>query len=162
MDATQNSEMPKSVVTDAFPWLEMDLAKKFGVPVTQLAKARKSSLKEAADWARIGNRIHYTTQAAFKTALDGLGFSEADVTWLAVAPVEPPTSVFKVYSVRVPNPFILLAATGEKSASGAPMLVRVRVKNKINFRPGMDVRVKHTAADLYELVGHCPRTPGKY
>lgn len=162
MDATENSETPKSVVVHDFPWLEADLAKNFGVALTRLAKTRRLNLQQGADWARFGNHVRYTTYAARKTAFDVLGFTEEGVPWLALKPVEPLVCVFKVYSVRAPNPFILLAATGEKGPSGAPVVVRVRVKNKINFRPGMEVRCKHVASDLYELVGHCPRTPGKY
>lgn len=161
MDATENFETPKGATTDDFPWLEVDLAKKFGVPLKQLAEWRRHHLLAGGDWARIKRRIHYTIPGARKTAFDFLGLTEALVPWLALKPVEPPTHVFKVYSVRVPNPHILLATSG-LAPSGAPVLVRVRVKSKINFRPGMEVRCKHAAADLYELAGHCPRSPGKY
>jgi len=153
--------MPKSVLPDDFPWLEAVLAKNFGLSVHVLAQLRYANLLEDEDWVRVKNRVRYSTLAARKTGLDILGLTEVDLPWLAVVPVEPPTHVFKVYSVRVPNPFILLATSGN-GPTGSPVLLRVRVKTKTNFRPGMDVRVKHVAADLYELVGHCPRTPGKY
>ena len=41
-------------------------------------------------------------------------------------------------------------------------LVSVRVRNNINFLPGMRVRAQHVEAGIYNLVGPLPRWRGRY
>jgi hypothetical protein len=157
MDTLKNFETQKG-----FEWLEADLAARFGCPVAQLVKWRGLELVEGKDWERIKRQVHYTASAVKKTALAVAGLREEDLPWLGhPRPPVPPVVTFKVYPMRTLNPHILLAQDGFV-ASGAPRLVRVRVKTKDNFRPGMEVRARHVGGDLYELVGHCPRFPGKY
>jgi hypothetical protein len=41
-------------------------------------------------------------------------------------------------------------------------MVRVHVKNAANFRIGMQIQAVHVDADLFELIGPCPRRPGRW
>lgn len=59
-------------------------------------------------------------------------------------------------SARCQNPRLLLA----KANTGD--LVRVRVRDNQNFQIGMSLQAKQIQADLYELVGRCPRFKGRW
>jgi len=54
----------------------------------------------------------------------------------------------------------IVLACHERDLSG-PVL-RVKVKDNVNFIPRMELRVKHQEGTLYVLVGRCPRFRGRY
>jgi hypothetical protein len=54
-----------------------------------------------------------------------------------------------------PNRRLLEAYNGDQ-------VVRVRVRDNANFRPKMPLKAKHAGGEFYELLGRCPRFPGRY
>lgn len=54
-----------------------------------------------------------------------------------------------------------LSPRGEKHR-GENGLVRVSVQNNVNFVPGMPIECRHVQADLWELIGRCPRSRGRW
>lgn len=88
----------------------------------------------------------------------------ADAAWwqqaLAAAPknyVPPrPGEERVLVCVRtVRNPRVVLARDGDKEAW-------VRVRDSKNFRPDMEIRATCIEGEMWELVGRCPRWPGKW
>lgn len=147
-----------------FPFLENDLAVRLGVPREHLASHRTLALGAGVDFTIHKRRVCYSPFGVKKIAA-ALGLQSADLAWLPeadptektpAAPPSVPVVTLRMLPRKTVNPFIVLAA----DADGG--VCRVRVKNKVNFRPGMVLRCEHVAADLYTLNGNCPRFPGKY
>jgi len=59
------------------------------------------------------------------------------------------------------NPRILVA-TLPGAGKAQDQQVRVKVKSNVNFRPKMKLRARPIDAEFYELVGRCPRYPGRW
>lgn len=59
-------------------------------------------------------------------------------------------------SARCLNPRLIIATANNGD------LVRVRVRDSQNFQKGMSLTAKQIQADLYELVGRCPRFKGRW
>jgi len=154
MDASQKIETQKEPLT--FVIAEKDLPGLLGCPPDQPAEVRYL-LEEGRDWQKVGRSIRWTLAAAREYATS-LGMDWRLVAGLgdgAATPAAPVVTVLKTTARKTLNPHILLATDGAQ-------LFRVRVRKKDNFRPGMEVRCTHVGADLYELIGNCPRFPGKY
>lgn len=147
-----------------FPFWEQDLARLFGVPSVELQKIRYANLQEGVNFIRQSNRICYSKNAARATAatlnlpLDNLPWLQEPDATVTPRPAYAPPAVALLTALphRTANPHIIMAQN-EKG-----VVVRVRVKNKENFRGGMKVQATLISADYYELVGHCPRYPGKF
>lgn len=147
-----------------FPFWEQDLARLFGVPPVELQKIRTLELVEGVNFIRLSNRICYSKNSARSTAvalrlpLENLPWLQEPATPETPQPAYTPPALALLTALphRTANPHIIMAQN-EKGVA-----VRVRVKNKENFRGGMKLQATLISADYYELVGHCPRYPGKF
>jgi hypothetical protein len=146
---------------------EASLVGKLNISRNDLLAIRTRLLQEGVHFAKIGRRVMLSEQG-FGLVAKSLEMTAAEADKAVGYPDQenqkkPAQSangcitpmLFKVTARKTANPHIVLASNGE-------VIVRVRVKNKENFRPGMVVRCEHVHADLYNLVGNCPRFPGKY
>lgn len=156
MDTEKNFEEAKGDSVFKIP--EKRLVALVGCSPLEVQKARYT-LTEGFDFKKLGRSYFWTMQAAHAFASGILGSEAATILELrydalAEAGVTEPV-VLTVLRRKTANPHILLATDGSH-------VFRVRVKSKVNFRGDMLVNCKHVQADLYELVGNCPRQPGKY
>lgn len=144
--------------TNPFPWAEVGLAKMLGVPRGTLRDLRKI-LQKGVDFEICGKSVQWSEKAA-QEAAGHLGASVGAVTpanALLDSPVskEPaPAHEFMVLK-RATNPHMLQCL--DKNSAPA----WVRVPHNDNFRPRMIIRARHNG-NVWELVGRCPRFPGKY
>jgi hypothetical protein len=60
------------------------------------------------------------------------------------------------------NRRIVAAVRKNAPAGAAAEVVWVRVRDSSNFRAGMALRARAIGGNLHELVGRCPRYPGKF
>ena len=101
--------------------------------------------------------------------------ADADPTQAApCGPVEPLEPVVEKIAAAVPVARALLDLTVRKVAWNPTIVmawheaeareVRVRVRNNVNFRPGMVLRARapEQADGLWCMEGNCPRWPGRY
>jgi hypothetical protein len=166
MDAELKNENPTKD-EGMFCIRESSLVGRLNISRNDLLAIRTRLLQEGVHYAKIKRRVmlSFTGFAMIAKSLE-MTRAEADkVTGNPSAENEKkPASgaagcnapvLFKVTARRTTNPHIVMASNGT-------LTVRVRVKTKQNFRPGMVVRCEHVQGDLYNLVGNCPRFPGKY
>jgi len=153
---TQKGELLEKTAPDGFPWPEKELAERFGCSPASLQDFREHRMEQGVAWVKYKRHIFWS-EFAVRSAAEALGLVDAELTWLEREKTPAAVTLYKfaVYPRRTMNPHIIMA-------SGPKGLVRVRVKTKDNFRAGMEVRCVHVAGDLFELVGNCPRFPGKY
>ena len=59
------------------------------------------------------------------------------------------------------NPQIVIARL-KKDRRLEEELLRVRVRENKNFVKGMEIQCRHLQADLWEFVGRCPRSRGRW
>ncbi len=157
MDTAEKFETSKGAHgAEAFPVAEKGLPRLLGCQRDQPAKVRYL-LEESPDRQKVGRSIRWTLAAVREYATSrGMdwrlvaGLGDGDAT-----PAAPVVTVLKTTACKTLNPHILLATDGAQ-------LLRVRVRKKDNFRPGMEVRCTRVSADLYDLIANCPRFPGKY
>lgn len=149
MDTLENSETTKGF--DGFPFVEADLPAQLGCSREKLAALRNDLLTRNRDFTFHKGRVCLSTFGLTRV-LDALGLPE--MIALPEKPAPGPVT-FAVHPRKTLHRQILLATDGQR-------VVRVRVHSKENFRPGMKVTCTLIEGDLYQLVGRCPRSPGKY
>lgn len=142
---------------DQFPFAEVGLARRMGIPRTALRTAR-ADLKKGEDWEIFGKSVQWSaaavewlakkTGAILSTAKPGEPISEM------VNGKAPPLAELTVLRKCV-NPHALIATDDE----GTERVVRVP-RNE-HFRPGMKIHAARSAAG-YQLAGRCPRYPGRW
>jgi len=154
METSKNTQNGKT--TPGFPWLESEQTEKFGCTHKALHIARVGMLLEGKDFIRHKRRVCLSDAGMRKLWLS-FGLPEQDSPVAQKEPARPGPVLFTllVHPRKTLNPHVIQAILDNK-------LCRVRVKTKTNFRPYMKVTCRHVGADLYELVGNCPRFPGKY
>ena len=142
----------KDAPTD-FPWVENELPAVLGVPLSLLARYRTQGLLEGIHFVRHRRRVCLSNQA-----LALLRHALKLETPKNPPPPPPPTVRLKTTPHKTLNPHIIMACLLDDEKA----VMRVRVKSKENFRAWMVIEARHLGADLYELVGNCPRFPGKF
>jgi hypothetical protein len=140
---------------------EQELSDRLGVSRAILKKMRGELL--ADDWSADGRSIRYTEEgvAAIVGLLEKNAGGEPTLTaTVSDALAGGPGALVRLTASRKPvNPKILLCHVGEKNAGPE---VRCRVRSTVNFFRGMVFSAKHVEGTLYELVGRCPRFPGRW
>ena len=157
-------------------YYEAKLAKALGISRPEFKKLRKSMLEFEADWQMLGNQVVITEAGIDKLRT----YFEADsgLTSLRDIPTEtmvdhkPPNGDVELVVKQVyPNPRLLLCVMAPEDipdkveVSGQTVmdrLVRVRVPRNDNFRPKMTIKARKLSDGFYELVGRCPRYPGRW
>ncbi len=162
MSALENSTIPQGAdavgktAPDGFPWFEATVAERLGCSRNSLRAYRLHHFTDDKDFTKHNREIYWSVEAV-RAVAEALGMELGDVSWLSEEkPAPPPVHELKVYPRKTLNPHIIMATHVTLG------IVRVRVKAKVNFRAGMAVRCTHVGGDLFELVGNCPRFPGKY
>lgn len=148
----ENSSTQKA--PSGFPVWESSLAVRIGVSRNVVAVAREASLVQGSDWIFYRRRIVLTDAAAEKLAAH-FRATPLETNGASEPATHVPEVIFKVHPRKCANPRILLATDGTN-------LVRVRVKAKEKFRPGMPIRCTQLGEGLYQIVGNHPRFNGKY
>jgi hypothetical protein len=147
---------------DPFCIWESHLKARFGLHKDLIRKLRQEKLVLGKHWAMRKNRVAYTEEGSrlLQNALQPInGAAVAPVTVEAERVQEGsvwqrPAMELKVWR-KVTNLKIIMATDGTN-------LFRVRVKSAENFVIGMPIQCAHVAADLFELVGNCPRARGRW
>lgn len=156
---------------------EERLAARLGVSRELLRTFRDENLTEGQQWTMAGREVAYS-EAGVRMLLTHLGArlrekrpqgpggltiqglleearledaTEAVDEKKAAGPVEDELTV----QALTRNGQIVMATRGEE-------LVRVRVRESRHFVPGMRMTCRHLQADLWELVGRCPRFRGRW
>jgi hypothetical protein len=153
-------------------YYEAKLAKALGISRPEFKKLRKSLLKFEADWQMHGNQVVITEAGIEKLrvyfAAGGIGSKYCEIAEAQVD-YQPPTGEVELVVKQVyPNPRLLLcvfpAGHGEPDLDKVPILqqVRVRVPRNDNFKPKMTIKARKLTDGFYELVGRCPRYPGRW
>jgi len=165
MSPEGNPENPQT--TKGFYIREASLVGRLNISRTDLLAIRNRLLTEGQHYARVGRRVMLSDEG-FALVAKSLEMTPAEAH--KAAPAGDPKNekkpagaaythdvmVYKVSPRATFNPHIVLAV------NLVGQLVRVRVKSKTNFRPGMPIKCMQVQGDLYDLVGNCPRFPGKY
>lgn len=155
METSKNTQ--KSKTAPGFNWLESEQTGKFGCTQEALHAARAELLVEGKDFVRWKRRVCLSDAGMLKLWLS-FGLPAGDAPTVAGDAKDEKKQALHILTVhprKTLNPHVIQALLDGK-------LCRVRVKTKINFRPSMKVSCRHIGGDLYELVGNCPRFPGKY
>ena len=131
-----------------------------GIPRERLVQFRTKHLTEGVDFVREKNHV-VLSHAGARTVMAALGLPpcEAERVLAAALPSAEKTPALvnlRVHPRRTMNPLVMLATDAKQQ------VVRVRVKQKDNFRAGMKIECRHLVGDLYEFTGNCPRFPGKF
>lgn len=141
-------------------YYESKLAKSLGISRPEFKKLRKSLLEFEADWQMHGNQVVITEAGIVKLASHfegGAVFAEVPE---AKVDYHPPTGEVELIVRQVyPNPRLLLCVFPVEQSKEQ---VRVRVPRNDNFRPKMMIKASKLSDGFYELVGRCPRYPGRW
>lgn len=151
-------------------YLESAIAARLGFTRKDLKIVRRQLLRRDYDWCLRLSRI-VITAPALASVLDYLMEKTPDMPRLqgvadfADCLLEPATDKNKknglvqlTVSRLMRNPRLLLALTPPP----AQKAVTVRVRQNINFRPHMTLQARLTSNGMYEIIGHCPRFPGRH
>jgi hypothetical protein len=159
-----------------FTHWESKVAGRLGLSRDTMRALRAEHLVYLADWETISGRICLTEDAVGKiaavlrlppvAALPTVSTSETEKS----APSEATGTATRllVWNAKMKNRRILEAYAAGTNPALRQNILRVRVKNADNFlRVGydgkpMELPVVHVQADLYELVGPCPRKKGRW
>lgn len=137
----------------------------------RLRALRQQLLREGEDWVFEKKRVCYTLAGVEKIRahLRLSGETTAPPTCSAqpgpaIAPLPEPETLL-VWNCRLVNKKMLLAYKPDTDPHDAKNILRVRVRSSENFvrfvhGEPMKLRARHVQADLYELVGPCPRRKG--
>lgn len=143
---------------------EIGLARSLGVPRGDIAAIRKRALKNGADWLKNGREIIFTGRGV-EAICAALGLDPTTVA----APAEKtgsaePDSQDEVVEV-VRSTFLNRRVIQGRRKNGE--LIMIQVASSANFRPRlangrpMTLRVQPDGL-LWNLVGRCPRFPGRW
>jgi|GEM_PF-1302735 len=146
----------------AFPFDECDVAERVGLARDLIRKIRQEKMTEGVHWILKKKRV-FLSAPALKLLADRIDAS-----------IEPPTQEVSPEPANAKNEAVLCAwmsptntrileayvkGTDPKKREN---IVRVRVKSNINFTRGLEFKAKHVQADLYDLIGACPRSRGRF
>jgi len=137
-----------------FTTRESDVALKFGLSKQTLARVRKRHLTRGEHWEQQPGFPILYTQSGIDLAASVFNINhKVEVQHNGHEPEE-----LTVDWANFPNNRILRAKTSEKR------VVHVRVKNNVNFVPGMTIRAKQHAGNnnVYEYIGRYPRFRGRF
>jgi hypothetical protein len=164
--------------TEVFPHAERELAAALGIAHDVLKEVRVQRLARATDWELVAGIVRYSAAGRAK-ALAALKIAEV--------PPAPPEAVTPAPGEK--NASARPAAGADSAANDGPPArgavrelvclgtvrnrrvirardgareVWVRVKDSKNFRPKLRLPARHLGDDRWELVGRCPRYPGKF
>jgi len=161
-----------------FTHWESKVAGRLGLSRDNMRRFRLELLTEGVDYITSSKRIHLTSSAVEKlaTALrvpappaEATSAAEPDA---AISSADQPTPAIGTVRLCVwrqtKNPHIIEAFFPEKDPAYRVNIVRVIVKKAANFiKTGgdglpMTLPARHVQADLYELLGPCPRRMGRW
>jgi hypothetical protein len=159
-----------------FTQWESKVAGRLGLSRDMMRALRTAHLVEHVDWLTISGRICLTEEAVGKIAAglrlppvaDAATISTAETEKSAPGEATGTTARLLVWNSKMKNRRIIEAYAVGTNPSLRQNILRVRVKNADNFmRVGydgkpMELPVVHVQADLYELVGPCPRKKGRW
>lgn len=161
-----------------FVYVESLIAEACGVDRKYFKSVRESTLESGRHWDLASNRVVYTLDGV-RLALEALGVVDGDGAEATINRVRAaahvctlnptPTAVEKYggphtltydleshkTSKRWKNPHML-------AAKYQGVQVQVRVKDKKNFRPGMELPCHWVHHDFWKLARKCPRWPGRW
>ena len=146
-----------------FTHTEASVAERFGLSRQAVRKMRADLLMKDVDWEKTRGEVHISDAGLEKLA------KNAALAVESLPPVEVAAcaSMLSVWRVTR-NPHIIEAFVPGTDPALRANIVRVRVKNAANFRrtggdgKPMTFPAAHVQADLYELVGACPRRVGRW
>jgi hypothetical protein len=127
------------------------ISKKFGA-VRSIFTQDESDLKTAP--STLPNSSDAV--ATLKLNEAGVSFEQVNESFTEAIEYTSSQPVPLTVSNRCINPKLIIATANNGD------LVRVRVRDNQNFQKGMKVNAKQIQADLYELVGRCPRFKGRW
>ena len=143
-------------------YYEAKLAKALGISRPEFKKLRKSLLEFETDWQMLGNQVVITEAGLLKlrvhlaaVGITGMAIATFPETQVDHKPVDNGDVELVVKQVY-PNPRLLLCHFP------GGIQVRVRVPRNDNFRPKMTIKARKLTDGFYELVGRCPRYPGRW
>ena len=140
---------------------EADLAGFLGVSRGQLRDLRKKAPEKEGAWWRKEGRDTIWTPDGLYAACEAFGIDDAILRDIVdhgedggQNPAIPDEVLVTV--TGLPKNLRILYADHEGEQ------IRVMVNSSENFILGMEIRAKHLQEDLYELVGRCPRSRGRW
>lgn len=148
-----------------FTYVERDLATEFGLAPSILKTARKG-LGRDIDWAVIRGFISYSEEGRARLMVALKITAKASE---AADPVPPPPAPAEE-APRAAEPVVEELICLKRypinrrivEAKRGPEVVRVRLRDNVNMRPGMAMRCRQVDGTLWELVQKLPRWPGKW
>jgi hypothetical protein len=169
---------------------ESALATRLGVARDLLRELRDEALEHGPDWGTHKRVIFYTESGVKKIEValaQRAGMASAGPQPDAGTephPQAPPSAAAPITASAIPekkpsaararevlvvvavpkNPHspVILARlkTGEVPKPGHEL--RVRVRHTLNFRAGMEMNCVHDQGAVWDLIGNCPRWPGRW
>lgn len=142
-------------------WIaEADAATRLGLARDVMREFREG-MAEGTDWRKNGRGIEIS-QEAFLAIREKLGAVLADDgAEGAQRAADEPDGLVELEVHHVPKMNVHLLVAKKK---GQALLVRVRVRNNVNFLPGMKIKARPegTYEDVFILEGRCPRYRGRW
>lgn len=151
--------VPVLLLTDRpGPIAEADLAQELGISREDIRALRTEYFTEGRDWHREKNKVVLYAPEAAEALRKKIGAEQADEALRAALAI---VHTLVVFQVPLRNPHIV---TAQKKEGGGGAVLRVRVRNNVNFLPGMEIKAKRDAQypDVFVLEGRCPRFRGRW
>jgi hypothetical protein len=146
---------------------ESKLSHVLGPSRNELRRLRGIHLQEGLDWLVDKRRVVWTLSGVEKirAVLTLPPEKTAPAPASALTPALPEPVTLLVWNPRVTNNRIVMAYAPGTDPQDKNNLLRVRVRSSENFMrfvngEPMKLKARHIQADLYELVGRCPRRKG--
>ena len=157
----QTSTETTKAMNDLFPHSEIEVVAKSGISRTEI-RSNRAALQEGVDFSFVKNRAMWSDKG-----IEGL-CAKLCIPPLALGDTTKKTAAEKtlLFWRQTRNRHIIEAFLPDTDPRERQNVLRVRVKDDANFRridrtgKPMTLRAFHVQADLYELIGHCPRRPG--
>jgi hypothetical protein len=120
-------------------------------------KEVRRELKEGLDWAMEGGKVMFSTIGMQKALriLSPVGEDETEGPALVAKPLEAPPATVQALVWGFPKNTRIMDGLLEGER------IRIRVKDRTNFRREMLVPVRQVEGTLYEFAGRYPRRPGR-
>lgn len=162
-------EQGDGVMPPLFNVRESGVCSRLGLNKDELRAIRRSALTEGADWIQHKKRICYS-QAGVEKVAAVVGGQASTLEQKAagsaiaqeIAAIKEPVLVEVLVLRQTRHKQILEGYFPDTDPNDIAKRIRIRVRDGRNFTKGMAVRVEHLGADLYQLVGRCPRSKGRW
>ena len=142
------------------------VAAEFGVSRPKISALRRKHLQLGAEWTMDGNAVVLTAAglARMKDLLKARGVTALppkDAPELKETPLAGPPERLKVAVARLcPNKKLMMCRRVADGPDAVALLVRV--KENLNFMPGMLLEVVNTGPNAWQFTGRLPRRKGRW